>query len=293
MGSKRGWCGGKVRRTLGGVCAMLVKIGAGQDGRRSCGVHAAGGGVRSRGFVKGAIVPWVVAIGAVGVSAIVTKEMVVKSGAKLEMEAEARVVDVGDGVGETVRDGQGEVSDEAADAFDAGIDMTIAEMMGPPIELMSGYVEPMGPAAILAGGFVPDAGVRWFDGRPAKPSRVVWMTVTAYSPDPRSCGDSADGITATLHCVTTNGHQLVAADPKVLPYGSMLTIPGYAIGAGSGKFEPAIVPVLDCGGAIKGQRLDVLFPTHEEAVAWGIRELPVTVWKYADGGEMTNPRRVR
>lgn len=111
------------------------------------------------------------------------------------------------------------------------------------------------------------------------------MTVTAYSPDWRSCGDSADGITATLHSVTTNGHALVAADPRVLPYGSMVTIAGYDSGR--------IVPVLDCGGAIKGRRLDVLFPTHAQARLWGVRKIPVVVWEYADGKPKDSPRKLR
>ena len=119
------------------------------------------------------------------------------------------------------------------------------------------------------------------------------MTVTAYSPDPRSCGDSADGITATLHSVTTNAHRLVAADPTVLPYGSMLTVPGYGIIKAGDAREPAIVPVLDCGSKIKGQRLDVLFPTHEEAMKWGVQLLPVTVWEYADGLAAGNVRAER
>jgi 3D (Asp-Asp-Asp) domain-containing protein len=111
------------------------------------------------------------------------------------------------------------------------------------------------------------------------------MTVTAYSPDARSCGDSADGLTATLHSVETNNYQLVAADPKLLPYGSMLTVPGYA--------NNEIVPVLDCGGAIKGNRLDLLFPTHEEARRWGVKKVKVIVWQYVDGKPADNPRKLR
>jgi len=34
---------------------------------------------------------------------------------------------------------------------------------------------------------------------------------------------------------------------------------------------------LDRGGAIKGDKLDVFFPTHEEALAWGRKMVPVTV----------------
>lgn len=130
-----------------------------------------------------------------------------------------------------------------------------------------------------------DLSTRWFDGRPVRPSKVVLMRVTGYSPDSRSCGEFADGQTATLHSVWTNAMRLVAADPKVLPYGTMLTVPGYADGE--------IVPVLDCGGAIKGARLDLLFPTHEIALGWGVKDLRVVVWEYADGQPAPNPRRVR
>lgn len=140
-------------------------------------------------------------------------------------------------------------------------------------------------AAGDAGVPTAEVGTRWFNGRPVRPARTIMMTVTAYSPDARSCGDSADGITATLHSVWTNGFKLVAADPKVLPYGSMLSIAGYDNGH--------VVPVLDCGGAIKGRRLDVLFPTHEQARQWGIRKIPVVVWEYADGKPADDPRKQR
>lgn len=126
---------------------------------------------------------------------------------------------------------------------------------------------------------------RWFDGRPVRPARTVTMVVTAYSPDARSCGPFADGNTATLHSVWTNAMQLVAADPRVLPYGSIISVPGYASGE--------LVPVLDCGQAIKGNRLDVLYPSHTQARKWGRQRLKVTIWEYADGKAPTNPRRVR
>jgi 3D (Asp-Asp-Asp) domain-containing protein len=85
--------------------------------------------------------------------------------------------------------------------------------------------------------------------------------------------------------VSTNGGKLVAADTRLLPYGSMLSIPGYDAGN--------VVPVLDCGGAIKGHRLDLLFPTHEQAIQWGKKKVLVTVWEYADGRPGENPRKLR
>jgi 3D (Asp-Asp-Asp) domain-containing protein len=116
--------------------------------------------------------------------------------------------------------------------------------------------------------------VRWFNGRQVRPARTIWMTVTAYSPDHRSCGKWADGITASNKSVWTNGMKLVAADTRILPFRSLVSVPGYD--------EGRIVPVLDRGGAIKGARLDVLYPTHEIALRWGVQRLPVTVWEYVD-----------
>ncbi len=130
-----------------------------------------------------------------------------------------------------------------------------------------------------------DPQVRWFNGRPVRPGRQYWMTVTGYSPDSRSCGDSADGLTATMHSVQTNNMKLVAADTSILPYGSMLSIPGYDAGE--------VVPVLDCGSAIKGRRLDLLFPTHEQARQWGRQRVLITVWEFADGKPAENPRKLR
>jgi 3D (Asp-Asp-Asp) domain-containing protein len=69
--------------------------------------------------------------------------------------------------------------------------------------------------------------------------------------------------------------KLVAADTEVLPFGSIISVPGYD--------NESVVPVLDRGGAIKGRRLDVLYPTHEQARKWGRQALEVTVWDYVDG----------
>lgn len=121
---------------------------------------------------------------------------------------------------------------------------------------------------------VPDSSVMTFDGRPLQPAKTYRMLVTAYSPDEQSCGIWADGITASGYSVWTNGMKLVAADTSLLPFGTIVTIPGYNGG------RP--VQVLDRGGRIKGHRLDVLYPTHNRALQWGAQRLDVTVWEYAD-----------
>ncbi len=119
-----------------------------------------------------------------------------------------------------------------------------------------------------------DRDVPTFDGRPIRPVRQMQMLVTAYSPDERSCGIFADGVTASGYSVWTNGMKLVAADTRILPFGTIVSIPGYNGG------RP--VQVLDRGGKIKGHRLDVLYPTHEIALQFGAQRLGVTVWEYAD-----------
>lgn len=157
---------------------------------------------------------------------------------------------------------------------------------GPPLTPDQPVLVPHGPELVsIASPSLITPRTRWFAGRAVRPVKTIEFLVTAYSPDAASCGDSADGITATLHSVETNAFRLVAADPKVLPYGSMISIPGYA--------DNQIVPVLDCGGKIKGNRLDLLFPTHEQAIAWGVKRLTVTIWEPLDGQGLTNPRTVR
>jgi 3D (Asp-Asp-Asp) domain-containing protein len=61
-------------------------------------------------------------------------------------------------------------------------------------------------------------------------------------------------------------HGAIAADASV-PFGAGVYVPGY----GSGF-------VLDRGGAITGDHLDVFFARHDDALEWGRRELGVTLW---------------
>jgi 3D (Asp-Asp-Asp) domain-containing protein len=104
---------------------------------------------------------------------------------------------------------------------------------------------------------------------PASPQFTVrMMEVTAYCACKKCCGPRAAGITASGRPVTYNGGRFVAAD-KAFSFNTKLLIPGYG--------EGQAVPVLDRGGAIKGNKLDVYFPTHAEARQWGRRMIPVTV----------------
>lgn len=78
--------------------------------------------------------------------------------------------------------------------------------------------------------------------------------ITAYCPCEKCCGKS-DGITATGTKATEG--RTIAADPSVLQYGAKVIINGNEY------------TVEDCGGAIKGNRIDMYFDSHEDALQWG------------------------
>lgn len=98
--------------------------------------------------------------------------------------------------------------------------------------------------------------------------KVIEMEVTAYSNDPISINVPAwrDGCTSQM-ILARKG--IVAADWTLLPPGTVLFIPGY------GK-----AVVADKGAAIKGSRLDLFFPSYDDAILWGRRKVNVTVIKY-------------
>src|SRR5688572_7720678 len=102
-------------------------------------------------------------------------------------------------------------------------------------------------------------------------TRVMRMEVTAYCPCTKCCGPEAQGITASGKRVSHNDGKFVAADTRVLGFGTQLEVPGYANGL---KVE-----VIDRGGAIKGNKLDLYFPTHAEALVWGRQHLDVVVYE--------------
>ena len=96
------------------------------------------------------------------------------------------------------------------------------------------------------------------------------MIVTAYCPCRACCGRHADGRTASGRSILANGSRFVAADTRVLPFGTRVSVPGY--------YGGAPVSVLDRGSRIRGRRLDVFFASHARAARWGTRRLTVTVY---------------
>ncbi len=83
--------------------------------------------------------------------------------------------------------------------------------------------------------------------------------ITAYCGCAKCCGKT-DGITASGTHVTAG--RTIAAPPEI-PFGTKLMINGH------------IYTVEDRGGAIKGNRIDIYFETHEEANKFGVQYIEV------------------
>lgn len=59
----------------------------------------------------------------------------------------------------------------------------------------------------------------------------------------------------------------IAADTRYYPFGTRMYVPGYGWGV-----------VEDRGGAIKGKnRIDLYFDSHQDALRWGRKKVPVTI----------------
>lgn len=93
---------------------------------------------------------------------------------------------------------------------------------------------------------------------------TLTMESTAYSSDP---ADTLGGgtVTATGQNLLENP-MAVAVDPSIIPLGTRLYVEGYGEAIAS-----------DTGGAIKGNIIDVHFPTNTQAEQWGRRTVKVTI----------------
>ncbi|WP_100332396.1 3D domain-containing protein [Bacillus xiapuensis] len=88
---------------------------------------------------------------------------------------------------------------------------------------------------------------------------------TAYTASCRGCS----GITATgINLKKNPKAKVIAVDPKVIPLGTKVYVEGYGEAVAGDK-----------GGAIKGNKIDVFFPTKKQAYRWGVRTVKVKVLK--------------
>jgi len=99
--------------------------------------------------------------------------------------------------------------------------------------------------------------------------KTIVVKATAYTADPSENGGTYGGrvLTATGFDLTANpSAKIIAVDPRVIPLGSKVHVEGYGTAIAS-----------DTGGAIKGNRIDVLMPSHSQSDNWGVRTVKVTI----------------
>lgn len=87
----------------------------------------------------------------------------------------------------------------------------------------------------------------------------IICTSTAYN---------GGGVTATgISCVRKPfGLSTIAVDPDVIPFYSAVYVEGYGYAIAA-----------DCGGVIKGNKIDVYFDNEYECYNWGVRDVTVTI----------------
>lgn len=98
--------------------------------------------------------------------------------------------------------------------------------------------------------------------RAATTGRTGVFKITAYCGCPLCCGAGAHGVTAS-GTRATQGRTI--ATSSQFAFGTKLMINGKEY------------TVEDRGGAIQGNRIDIYFTSHADAISWGVKYLPVEV----------------
>ena len=94
-----------------------------------------------------------------------------------------------------------------------------------------------------------------YDSQQSKARTKMTVSATAYS---------GDGITSTM---IKPYWGVIAVDPRVIPYGSLVYIP---------YFDKYFVAE-DCGGAIIGKRIDIFMNSEAECRKWGVRKINIEI----------------
>lgn len=97
-----------------------------------------------------------------------------------------------------------------------------------------------------------------------KVQKTIRVKATAYTPYCQGC----IGKTKWKEIdVRKNPHQkIIAVDPSIIPLGSKVYVEGYGLAIAA-----------DIGGGIKNYEIDILVPTEQEAISWGVKYVDVKI----------------
>ena len=159
--------------------------------------------------------------------------------------------------------------------FCLGVLIWISENNSGPNQLRAGYFEDvpmgMGMKPFIEG---PGEAAQQEDVEPSMfiYQKTLTAKVTGYTPGVESCGEFADGLTS----IGQNAWSLdgVAADPEVLPYGTIIFIPG----VGYREVDDTGAAMRDAWRKDKLIHIDLRFAEVSSARKWGVRQLPIHIF---------------
>ncbi|MEH7126502.1 3D domain-containing protein [Bacillus sp. JJ1773] len=94
--------------------------------------------------------------------------------------------------------------------------------------------------------------------------KEITVKATAYTASCKNCS----GITATgLNLKKNPNLKVISVDPKVIPLGSKVFVPGYGEAIAADK-----------GSSVKGNKIDVFIPSHKQAIQWGNKSVKIKVY---------------
>jgi len=91
-------------------------------------------------------------------------------------------------------------------------------------------------------------------------------TITAYCPCSKCVGHKK--LVRTSIGLKPTANRTIAVDPTIIPYGSIVYIEGMGYYIAE-----------DCGGSIKGNRIDIYVNNHKEAIAFGKQTRNIWIMK--------------
>lgn len=95
--------------------------------------------------------------------------------------------------------------------------------------------------------------------------KEITVSASAYTANCNGCS----GITSTgINLKRNPDAKVIAVDPSIIPLGTKVYVEGYGYAIAG-----------DTGGAIKGNKIDVFFPSKSEAYKWGRKDVKIKILK--------------
>ena len=93
--------------------------------------------------------------------------------------------------------------------------------------------------------------------------KEITVSASAYTANCNGCS----GITSTgINLKLNPDVKVIAVDPSVIPLGTKVFVEGYGYAIAG-----------DTGGSIKGNKIDVFFPSKSEAYKWGRKDVKIKI----------------